>query len=52
MAWLIQKDRFLPGIICGICTDVVKDARTACGQGHVFCEPCITHPRSGPARVV
>ena len=35
-----------PDIVCSICTDVVKDARTACEEGHVFCEPCITHPRS------
>ena len=34
-----------PDIVCSICTDVVKDARTACEEGHVFCEPCITHPR-------
>ena len=35
-----------PDIVCSVCTDVVKDARTACEEGHVFCEPCITHPRS------
>jgi hypothetical protein len=35
-----------PDFVCIICTDVVKDARTACEEGHVFCEPCITHWRS------
>jgi hypothetical protein len=28
----------------------VQAARTACEQGHVFCEACIGHPRSGRAR--